>query len=229
MKQHTPEEFSTRLIHWGSLRAALAQSLVQRRLRSLETVTDAIERHRRRVRELRADLHRIESAPFPSSHAKQRMRAQIEALAMQGAPSVSSLIEHDGKIEFQTQRLTSEVHAERRSLAFTEVSDAVALVAWLHKDALIKRLDAEIDGEADDKAALSHDARQQREAVAMGDLLAIERDESALVWRAMEERLPAEHRSDCAPAAVLGLQVIATPRANEAPETTPGLSWPWRR
>ena len=32
------------------------------------------------------------------------MREQIEALAMQGAPSVSSLIEHDGKIEFQTQR-----------------------------------------------------------------------------------------------------------------------------
>jgi hypothetical protein len=34
-----------------------------------ETVTDAIERLRRRGRELRADLHRIESAPFPSSSA----------------------------------------------------------------------------------------------------------------------------------------------------------------
>jgi hypothetical protein len=45
------------------------------------------------------------------------MRAQIEALAMQGAPSVSSLIEHDGKIEFQTQRLQSQViGAEQRAL-----------------------------------------------------------------------------------------------------------------
>ena len=40
-----------------------------------ETVLDAIERLRRRGRELKADLHRIASAPYPSSYAKQRMRA----------------------------------------------------------------------------------------------------------------------------------------------------------
>ena len=44
---------------------------------------------------MKADLHRIESAPYPSSYAKERMREQIEALAQQGAPVVSSLIEHD--------------------------------------------------------------------------------------------------------------------------------------
>jgi hypothetical protein len=44
-----------------------------------ETVIDGIERLRRRCRELRADLHRIASAPYPSSHAKARMKAQIEA------------------------------------------------------------------------------------------------------------------------------------------------------
>jgi hypothetical protein len=104
------------------------------------------------------------------------MREQIEALAMQGAPSVSSLIELDGKIEFQTQRVTSEVHAERRSLAFTEVPDALALVAWMHRDALIAALDREIAVEGDDKAALSHEARQQREAEAMGDLLSVDLD-----------------------------------------------------
>ena len=52
---------------------------------------------------------------------------------MQGAPSVSRLVELDGPVEFQTQRLTSEVHAERRSLAFNETADALALVAWLHR------------------------------------------------------------------------------------------------
>jgi hypothetical protein len=35
---------------------------------------DAIETRRRRVRELRADLHRIQSAPYPSAYAKQQMR-----------------------------------------------------------------------------------------------------------------------------------------------------------
>jgi hypothetical protein len=48
-------------------------------------ILDAIENRRRRVRELRADLHRIESAPFPSSHAKAQMRAQIGQLAQAGA------------------------------------------------------------------------------------------------------------------------------------------------
>jgi hypothetical protein len=44
------------------------------------SLIDAIENRRRRVRELKADLHRIRSAPFPSSHAKAQMRAQVEQL-----------------------------------------------------------------------------------------------------------------------------------------------------
>jgi hypothetical protein len=174
---------------------------------------DAVENRRRRVRELRADLHRIASAPFPSSYAKQRMRAQIEALAMQG-PSVSRLVELDGPVEFQTQRLTSEVHAERRSLAFTEVADAVALVAWLHRDALIAALDREIASESDDKSALSHADRELRTAEVMGDLLDIERQEAALTWSAMEQGLPIEHRSDISPLALLGVRLVTVPRAN---------------
>jgi hypothetical protein len=75
-----------------------------------ESIIDAIERLRRRCRELKADAHRIRSAPFPSTHAKQRMRAQIETLAQRGEPSVSRLVELDGPVEFQTQRQTSEVH-----------------------------------------------------------------------------------------------------------------------
>ena len=73
------------------------------------------------------------------------------------------------------------------AIAFAEVPDTVALLAWAFKDALIARLDAEIDAEADDAAAFTHEQRQQREAEAQGDLLAIERDESWLVWSAMSQ------------------------------------------
>ncbi len=191
---------------------------------------DAIENRRRRVRELRSDLNRLASAPYPSSYAKQQMRAQIEALAMQGAPSVSRLVELDGPVEFQTQRLTSEVHAERRLLAFSETADAVALIAWLHRDLLIKRLDAEIDVECDgDAGALSHEAREKAEAEVMGDLLAVEREEAAFVFAAWENGLACEHRSDCSPLALLGLRLVTTQRASEMPETSAGYSWPWRR
>lgn len=184
-----------------------------------ETVLDAVERLRRRVRELRADQHRIRSAPFPSAFAKQRAREQIEALAMQGAPSVSALIEIDGKIEFQTQRLTSEVHAEQRSLAFAQASDAVALICWLHKDALIAALDREISTESDDKAALSHEVRQKAEAEVQGDLLDIERQEAALVFAAWEQGLVCEHRSDCSPLAILQVRLITVPRAPNGPSS----------
>jgi hypothetical protein len=119
-----------------------------------ESILDGIQRLRRRGRELKADLSRIQSAPYPSSYAKQKMRTQIEALAM--PPSVAELIEHDRQVVFQTQRLKSSVYnTGTPAIAFAEVPDTLALLAWLHRDALVKRLEAEIDAESDDAAALT--------------------------------------------------------------------------
>ena len=193
-----------------------------------ESISDAVERLRRRGRELKADLHRIRSAPFPASYCKAQMRAQIEALAMQGAPVVSDLIEHDRQIVWPTQRVQSSVYnAEPGAIAFAEVPD-IALVAWLHKEALIVALDREIASEADDKGALSREARQKAEAEVLADLLCAERDESFFVWRAMDERLPAEHRADCAAEAILQTTSRVAPRV-AASGTTPGYSWDLRR
>jgi hypothetical protein len=196
-----------------------------------ETITDAIERHRRRVRELKADAHRIQSSPYPSSYAKKQMRAQIGALAMSGAPNVANLIEHDRQIEWPTQMLRSEVHnTEVPSVAFAELHFVLPILAWLQKDALIAALDREIASEADDRSALTHEARQQQEAVVQGDLLNVERDESWFVWAAMAERLPAVHRPDCAPAAILGVQFLTAPRAVEARGSSPmHAAWDLRR
>ena len=95
---------------------------------------------------------------------------------MQGAPSVADLIERDRQITFQTQRLQSSVYNTRTpALAFPEVEAAISLLVWLHKDAMIAALDREIATEADDAAALTHEARQQQEAEVMGDLLDAER------------------------------------------------------
>ena len=69
-----------------------------------------------------------------------------------------------------------------RQLAFTEVPDTIALICWLHKEPLLAALSALVDAESDDAASLSHEARQQREAEAMGDLIDIERQEAELVF-----------------------------------------------
>jgi hypothetical protein len=99
----------------------------------------------------------------------------------------------------------------------------------LFKDQLIAALDAEINTEADDKAAMSHEVRQQREAETMADLIDIERQEAALVWRAQQQALPVEHRGDCSPQAILGVALRTLPRADGLPETSPGQSWTVRR
>ena len=140
-----------------------------------EDVLTFVERHRRRVRELKADLHRIESAPFPSSHAKQKMRQTVEALAQRGAPSVSHLIEHDRDVEFATEDVSVPIMGNKESplatVAVWQQANTLALFCWLHRDTLIARLDAEIASEADDASALSHDERQRRAAETQADLL----------------------------------------------------------
>jgi hypothetical protein len=85
---------------------------------------------------------------------------------------------------------------------------------------LIAALDREINTEADDPAALSHEARQKAEAEVQSDLLAVERDESALVFKAWTDGLPCEHRSDCSPLALLGLRLVTAPSA-DVPGTSP--------
>jgi hypothetical protein len=62
----------------------------------------------------------------------------------------------------------------------------------------------------------------------MGDLLAVEHDESALVWQAQAQSLPCEHRGDISPVALLALRLVTAPRG-ETPGTSPGMSWDLRR
>lgn len=167
-----------------------------------ETALDAIERLRRRGRELKPDLHRIRSAPFPSSWAKQRLREMVDQLAARGAPDPTNLLEHDGEIIWPSMRLQSEVIGAQRSLAFHEAVDVVGMLAWLHKDALIKKLDALVASEADDEAALTHEARREREAELLGDLLEQERIEAAvtgaqLTRSCLSNTAPTFHRSPC--------------------------------
>ena len=184
-----------------------------------ESITDAVERLRRRCRELKADLHRIASSPYPSSYAKALLREAIETLAERGTPDVSTFIEHGerGSIIWPMLRVRSEVHGAQRQLAFREAVDVVGLFACLLKPAMISFLDALVDAEKDDPVALSYEQRQQAEAETMGDLLDVERQEAHWVWEAQAQNLPCEHRSDISPLALLGLKLITVPRAPDGP------------
>jgi hypothetical protein len=190
-----------------------------------EDLMTGISRLQRRGRELKADLHRVRSAPYPSSHCKAQARAQVSALAARGAPVVSDVVENDRQIIWPTTRVKVDVlNAGPGAIGFIEIPDMLAIDAWRNKDALIAALDREIAAESDDAAALSHEARKKAEAEVMGDLLDIEYREAALVWSAQEQRLPIEHRGDCSPLAILGV-VLVTKSVNPSPETSPGYSY----
>ena len=68
--------------------------------------------------------------------------------------------------------------AEVRAVSYTSAFNAPALFAWLHKDALIKRLEAEIDATSSDALSAEQRAKKTREMQAA--ILTIERQEVAL-------------------------------------------------
>ena len=80
--------------------------------------------------------------------------------------------------------------AEKAQSAGAAAVPDAALLAWLHRDALIEKLEQEIDRAANDKAALSAAERAEATADVQRQLLEIERQEAVLVWRGIEQGLP---------------------------------------
>jgi hypothetical protein len=76
-----------------------------------ETIVDAVARLQRRCRELRADLHRVRSAPYPSSIARAKLREEVLRLSERGEPMISAIVElGDGKLQFQREMLRVQMH-----------------------------------------------------------------------------------------------------------------------
>ncbi|MGY4254585.1 hypothetical protein ACVI1L_001653 [Bradyrhizobium sp. USDA 4516] len=174
-------------------------------------ILDAIEGRRRRLRELQADLQRTRCSPWPSSLARQKMRADIEALAETGRPNASAAIEHNSSIGWPTAQHRVDVHNSPGAVGFAQMPDTLALFAWLHRDALIAALDREIDECADDDEALTAEQRREREIEIERDMLATAREEVALINLAKKQGVPADHRVDCSPLAILQIEWVTAP------------------
>lgn len=194
----------------GSVARVVARDAPE--LKKGEDLLGAIEARRRRLRELESDLHGVRCAPWPSGVAKQKMRAEIEALAEAG-PDVTGIVEHNGPIGWPLTNYRFDVYNVPAPgvVAFGQLVDPKALIAWLFKDQLIDRLSAEIDECADDNAALDAKARAEKEAEALSDILACEHAEAALIEQAQAQGLPVAYRVDCDPRAVLGFEWTAAP------------------
>jgi hypothetical protein len=125
---------------------------------------------------------------------------------------VEQAIENDAEIPFPTQTHPVRIlNGDPGLIGFAELPDMLALMTWLHRDALIAALDREIDEVADDPNALTAAQRQKAEAEVRADLLAVQRQEAELVWKAQGDGAAVLHRPDIDPRALLGVQLTPTP------------------
>jgi hypothetical protein len=179
-----------------------------------ETPAAALDRLNYRRRELDADAHRVRSAPYPSGDCRAKAHATIDALAERGRPSVDGLIEHDGALAMPQSEMALPLIAigkDGTSIigdARGTVDDALALVVWLHKGALVKAIDKLIDEDSDDSSALTATDRAVKLAEIASDKLMCERHEAALLWHMREQGDAAEFRVDADVLGVLGIALV---------------------
>ncbi len=173
-----------------------------------EDVIAGIERCRREVRRLQADLHEVRSAPLLASEARAIMVAQVNALAEAGKPYVGATVETGAPVEFATEGMRTVARGEAIAYVGWEQSNALATLAWLHRDALVKKLTAEIDGESDDAAALSAADRRKRESELLADLAATKRQIGALIALADSQGLTVEHEAGVEAEVALGIVTV---------------------
>jgi hypothetical protein len=181
-------------------------------LKKGERIADAVERLRHRLGELKADVRRVRACPYPSSLAKQRAREQVEMLASAGGPNVSRAVDALAPVEFpirQTRAMIRNVDTPA-AVAFVEMPDALATMAWLLRDELIAKLDAAIDEASDDRIAMTQEQREKQELEISATMLRIEREIAALVWSGQAVGENVEHAVDCDARAVLGIELIGT-------------------
>jgi hypothetical protein len=170
-----------------------------------ETPSDAVERCRKRLRELNADRHRIRSAPWPSAEAKRRARAEINKVAERGQPNVAPLIETgEGSIAWAERPITDMIIGGR-PIAHYGDPRGFPLLVWLHRDTIVARLEHEIDLTADDDHALTAEQRIQQLSAIDRERLAIQREEEHWVCVAIEDGATIARRPLADPRAVLGL------------------------
>jgi hypothetical protein len=161
-----------------------------------------------RLRQIAADQAAVESARVSSAVIKARVHEAVEALAQRGPKVIGG-----GNIAWPVTPFSLPLIAvaeEGKRVIGTAAgpqTDCIAMLCWLFKTEMIKRLDAEIAAGADDRNALTDQQRATKLADIAEAKLHAERVLAKLIWRAQAEGHDVQHAGDSDCAAVLGLAV----------------------
>jgi hypothetical protein len=179
---------------------------------------EAIQRQREAIRAKQAEIARIAKAPVTREVAKQHARDQLAAMAR--PPDLSGL-KFGRDIVFPIERLQVEVHnSGGGTVGFAATNDGSGLVAWLFRDQLLQRIDAEVDKVIGAKEGMTPDERQVVVARLEGELMDLERLDVALTWAAIAQGLAITHREDVSIAALIGVRLVTQPV--QSSQSSPG-------
>jgi len=137
----------------------------------------------------------------------------LDKIAAAGTIDIGPSVKHglDVQLPRELLRIAAKVLATGAStFGLTEIDATTALVVWLHRIEIERRLSAEIDAACgDDGLDDAERERQTREVSAA--LLECQRDLSELTWLALAENLPVVFSHDWDVRAILGLELVARP------------------
>jgi hypothetical protein len=201
----------------NSTRYDFAQATVQAKAQKGETPAAAVDRLRRRIRELTAEQNRVESAIYPLATAVQVAKDFISARAR--PPVASSCLEHAGPLLDDGGRLIEQaivfpkmqLHAgvataQGPGVAIKDVEDHIGFLCWLMPDLIVATITEELlRPESDDANALDHNQRRTKLATIAQDRLLLEAEEVELMFAALTAGVVIEPRGDCSPQAFLGV------------------------
>ncbi len=145
------------------------------RLGKNESEPEGVERLRRTVADMRAEIAKVGALPRSMSDIKKHIADEVDALAEEGRPGMSGVVNGFGHVDWPETRTTAGF-----------VHKTLAIMAWLDPAALRARLEAEV------AALTSQDGPTAEErAKVVADLdqrcVVAEREEEALLEK-MEAR-----------------------------------------
>ncbi len=163
------------------------------RLGKGETETEAVERLRKGIKGLRAEMARVRDLPRALSDVRQQIADEVAALVEQGRPNLAGVVGGYGSIEWPDMlRAGGYIH------------NTLAILAWVNPDGLRARLEEQA------RALIAQDGITAEErATILTDLdrqcVELERQEEAMLCKLEAAGFTVTRRPDADVRAVLGI------------------------
>jgi hypothetical protein len=171
------------------------------------TLKDILANLREKQSATESDIEEITNAPCTAAEAKAKLRAEVDVLAAQGAPEISTLF-RGGSVAWQQIQIVSDGRGHHPHTVVSTQRDAFSLQVWIHKDQILKRLEEDIDFEADGANALTSEDRAAKLAALNKSLILLQRQEEAVICRLEDEGAMLITRRNTSPVILLGVELV---------------------